>query len=101
MPESEWPFADPPDTACFTTTHVLDGSHEIHHVTHHAEDGAWNFLPPLIWEDSTMRVVGLSTIAELDETVLEVADLPFGWRASRARRGASWVRTINPETRDS
>jgi hypothetical protein len=37
-------------------------------------------------------VVGLGTMVRHDRTILELADLPLGWVATRKGPGEGWVR---------
>ncbi len=93
-----WPFTDPPNVAVFTSTRILDGDDWIHYVTHDEEDGAWQFHPysgPTPEVDA--RVVSLELITQLDERILELADLPLGWHAWRDQRGAPWQRSKKDE----
>jgi hypothetical protein len=89
---SHWPFADAPNTASITTIRVLEGQAPILLVTHDGDDGGWQFLCGTTDDPSDGRVVGLGRMYARDPTLGEVADLPEGWRASRERVGAPWIR---------
>ncbi|HEX3197180.1 MAG TPA: hypothetical protein VHR39_06435 [Propionibacteriaceae bacterium] len=86
-----WPFADAPNTASITTCQVLDGA-PILLVTHDADDGSWQFLCGTTDDPADGRVVGLGQMCKRDATLTELADLPEGWRASRAAPGLPWQR---------
>lgn len=43
FPQSEWPFADPTNTAAIITTRVLHEGYPILQVTHD-DDGDWQIL---------------------------------------------------------
>jgi hypothetical protein len=88
----DWPFEDRPNTAALTTSDVLGANAPILQVTHDADDGSWQFLPGGIVNPSDARVVGLGEICRRDPSLLELADLPEGWRAWRERVGAKWQR---------
>jgi hypothetical protein len=88
-----WPFPDPPNTAVFTTVHVLERRSPITIVTHDADDGGWQFLCGTTNADADARVVGLGRVLDLDPTVAELADLPFGWRAWRGKPKEPWQRS--------
>jgi hypothetical protein len=88
----DWPFEDPPNTAALTTSHVLEANAPILLVTHDADDGSWQFLPGRAVSTSEARVVGLGEICVRDPSLLELADLPEGWRAWRERVGTEWQR---------
>ena len=87
-----WAFEDPPNTAALTTSDVLEANAPILLVTHDADDGTWQFLPGRAVSTSEGRVVGLGEICGRDPSLLELADLPEGWRAWRERVGAEWQR---------
>ena len=86
-----WPFSDTPNTASITTRQVLEGA-PILLVTHDAEDGGWQFLCGTTEDPGDARVVGLGQMYRRDATLGDLADLPEGWRASRAAAGQSWKR---------
>lgn len=92
----EWPFADPPNVATYTTVKVLDEGHPILLVTHDEDDGAWQFLCGTTNEPTDGRIVGLDCIVQKDPSVLELADLPLGWRASRESPEDPWQREPAP-----
>ena len=86
-----WPFPDAPNTASITTRQVLEGA-PILLVTHDADDGAWQFLCGTTDDPADGRIVGLGRMYRRDLTLGELADLPEGWRASRASVGLPWHR---------
>lgn len=86
-----WPFDDSPNTASITTRQVLEGA-PILLVTHDADDGSWQFLCGTTDDPADARVAGLGQIYRRDATLGELADLPEGWRASRAAAGLPWHR---------
>ena len=90
--KSSWPFAEPEHVAVFTTRHILDGEAPILHITHDADDGAWQFLPGFGVCTDDARVVSLRSILSLDATLAELADLPLGWQAVRATKSEPWRR---------
>jgi hypothetical protein len=90
--EEDWPFDDPPNVAVITTRQVTERRAPILYVSHHADDGGWQFhtgAPP-VEEDA--RVVALREIWRLDPSVGELADLPLGWQAWRDTVLGSWRR---------
>ena len=89
----DWPFADPPDVAVFTTRAILEDGAWIASVSHDAEDGAWQFhdAGPGSADMAEARVVSLRQIAKRDPTVRDTLDLPPGGRASRDAPGSPWV----------
>jgi hypothetical protein len=95
MPDTnhDWPFADPPNTAVFTSRDIVDGQDWVHYVMHDDEDGAWQFHPasgPLVEGDTV--VDGLKTMLSIEPRIRDLADLPLGWHAWRDDRNAQWKR---------
>ena len=86
-----WPFDDAPNPASITTRQVLDGA-PILLVTHDADDGSWQFLCGTTDDPADARVVGLGDMYKRDPTLAALADLPEGWRASRASATLPWQR---------
>jgi hypothetical protein len=89
--KSAWPFLDAKDCAVFTTHRVLDEGDPILCVVHD-EDGDWQFLGSDANDSGDARVVSLQDIVENHPSVIELADLPTGWRAIRGGPGESWRR---------
>jgi hypothetical protein len=87
----EWLFDDPPNVAVITTASILEGA-VILYVSHDAEDGGWQFH---IGEDINVddaKVIALRRIVEIDNSVIQLADLPLGWFATRSSLDAIWQR---------
>jgi hypothetical protein len=72
---------------------VLDGSESILLVSHDADDHGWQFIGTSEASMADAMLVALEEIVEIDPTVLEIADLPPGWRAIRERVGGAWLRS--------
>jgi hypothetical protein len=88
-----WPFADPPNTAVFTTRAISLGLEAICWVSHDEDDGAWQFHSGTESPQSDeAAVVALRTIMHRDPSIAALSDLPEGWCASRADRDGQWVR---------
>lgn len=87
-----WPFDQPPNCATFTTRHVIHDDKPITRVVHDESDHGWQFLSDEGANMDVALLVGLSEIVAHDRTVLDVADLPPGWVATRTRVGANWTR---------
>ena len=85
-----WPFADPPDRRVYTTRFVVDNDFPIL-VVSHDPDGEWEFLCGTTDKPKDAREILLGEVVDLDERLLEVADLPVGWRALRADPGGPWM----------
>lgn len=88
---SDWLFDDPPNVAVLTTHHVLEGE-TILYVSHDEKDGAWQFHTGETISKSNAKVVALKRIVELDRSVMQLADLPLGWVATRSEAGVVWQR---------
>lgn len=73
---------------------VLDGAEPIL-LAVHDDDHEWQFIGTTDASVGDGRVVCLREIVNLDPTVLEVANLPPGWRAEREAVGEPWRRTIS------
>jgi hypothetical protein len=96
MADADWPFDQPPRTAVITLRPIVFEGAPILHVAHDEDDHGWQFLG---WEDADVdqaAVVALEEIVKLDSSVLEVADLPPGWRAWRRSKSAPWTRERRP-----
>jgi len=89
---SGWPFDAPRNAAAVTVTQVMDGFHPILLVCHDADDGGWQFLTGENVSMADALLVSLGSVVERDPTVADLADLPEGWKATRADPGADWVR---------
>jgi hypothetical protein len=85
-----WPFKDPPDRRVYTTRFVVEQGFPIL-VVSHDPDGEWEFLCGTTDKPKDAREVLLGEAVELDERLLEVSDLPVGWRALRSDPGAPWI----------
>lgn len=97
--DDSWRFDDPPNVAVFTTRAVVQGGQPILLVTHDEEDGAWQFHSGAEASVEEALVVSLRTIAKLDPSIEELADLPYGWIARRANATSPWTRS--PRSRDA
>ena len=91
-----WPFDDPPNVAVITTHRIIRGGYPILYVAHDDEDGDWQFLDGLDFTVDDGSVVSLRSIVNRDQTVLELADLPYGWYAERPDVNTAWVRGKMP-----
>lgn len=90
-----WPFDQPPNCASYTTSHVIRQGLPITHVYHDADDHGWQFHYPGEKTTADIMIVSLKEIYFRDPTVLEIADLPPGWRAIREDINKPWKREEN------
>ena len=93
--QNNWPFEAAKNTAVFTSRFVLENDHPILHVTHDADDGAWQFHSGDVVKQSDARIIALSEALDIDPSLRDLADLPEGWKATREDRRVSWKRSPN------
>lgn len=84
-------FADSLNTAVFTTRFVLDFCSPILYVHHYAEDGAWSFFGAEDCEEKDLRIISLEEAIEIDNSLLTITDLAFGWYAYRENKDSKWI----------
>lgn len=92
---ADWQFDGAPNTACLTTSFVLDGSPILR--VYHDYDGGWQFhgSPDHPATTDVARLVSLGSMIARDISLSELHDLPFGWRASRVTVASPWIREKN------
>jgi hypothetical protein len=90
-----WPFDQGPNVAAVTCRTILGGA-PILVVIHYSDDHSWAFMDGVTWETEEGALVAMKEIVRLDPTVVEVADLPPGWRARRTSVGSPWARSVAP-----
>ena len=72
-----FPFAERRDTFAFTCTHILDGEGEIRLVTHHFDDGSYEFLCGEEGHAAAHAVIiTIGELLDLDPSIALVSDLP-------------------------
>lgn len=84
-------FSDSLNTAVFTTRYILENGNPILSVYHYAEDGAWQFSGKEECVDTDFRVISLEEMINLDNTILEVSDLPLRYWANRKNKKDKWI----------
>ncbi|MBS0659581.1 MAG: DUF2314 domain-containing protein [Verrucomicrobia bacterium] len=94
-PIDPWPFDQPPHCASFTTRQVLADDEPILFVSHDADDHGWQFIGSSA-EEEDCRLVCLESMVRRDPSVLELADLPPGWHATRPSPSSPWKRQLSP-----
>lgn len=95
-PESslfDWKFADGPHTRVFLSETVHQGTEPVTYVSHEEEDGAWQFLGDSMSDDGGPVISCFHHPVDNDPGLSELADLPQGWRAKRAKPGDPWMRS--------
>jgi uncharacterized protein DUF4262 len=88
-----WKFPDDPHTQAFLSETVHNGTEPVTYVSHDVEDGAWQFLGDSMADGGGPVLCFLHHPIDNDASLAELADLPLGWYAERARVGEPWVRT--------
>jgi len=91
----EWQFEDSPNTVSLTTTFVLDGSPILR--VYHDYDGGWQFHGSADHPATAdvAKLVALETMIGRDNSLAELYDLPYGWRATRPAADKPWRREKN------
>jgi hypothetical protein len=86
-------FKDNLNTAVFTTTFVVLDRKEITCVIHEIEDGFWQFFSNDKFDhyEDVAMIISLEEIIEIDKTVLDIADLPLGYIATRPSSKDKWM----------
>ncbi|HLJ90615.1 MAG TPA: DUF4262 domain-containing protein [Candidatus Angelobacter sp.] len=92
-----WKFPDPPHTRVFLSETVHNGTEPVTYVSHDAEDGAWQFLGDSMSDGGGPVISCFHHPVDSDPSLGELADLPLGWYAERAKVGEPWIRKENPQ----
>jgi len=89
-PADDWPFEEPPDAVVVTLDRIVQGEAPI--LLAARDDDGWQFLDGehVFEEDGAVLLLG--EIVQLDPTLLQLADLPVGWHATRPTVAAPWSR---------
>lgn len=88
--EVRWPFDEPEATPVVAARAVLRGQAATR-VLRHAEDGAWTFLDASTARPEELTVSTLGELAAIDASLLDLATLPPGGRATRGGAEAPWT----------
>jgi hypothetical protein len=94
-----WTFSDSVTKGVFTTRQVLEGLHPVLDV-YHSPDGDWQFLCGTTLAEEDLKLVCFGCMIERDSSLLELADLPISWCASRTSQGGPWTRERHDERKD-
>jgi hypothetical protein len=84
-------FADALNTAVFTTKFVLNFDSPILYVYHYKEDGAWQFSGFEECVEEDYRIISLEEMINIDSSILNIADLSFGYYALRKSKVSEWI----------
>jgi hypothetical protein len=97
--DAAWLFEDAPNLACFTVKSIMNGTAPILLVFHDEDDGAWQMLPGGGADVSEAMIVGLKQLVQTDESLVELANLPLGWRHDLNQPASMKAGAIHPATR--
>lgn len=79
------------NTAIITTKYVLEKNSPVLYVFHYDSDGAWSFSGYEDCMEGDYRVISLEEMINLDKSILEIADMPYGYCAKRTDKNSSWI----------
>src|SRR5688572_13161208 len=96
----DWPFHDPPNVFAFTTGPVLEDGHAILYGLHDDIEEGWHFTCGTRTVRQDPRIVTLQVLYQMDPSIGELADLPYGWCASRIDQNARWQRAQRPKAEE-
>ncbi len=99
--DQNWPFDQGPRVATVTTRQVLEEGFPILLAAHYSDEEDWAFTCGTTNESKDLRLVAMEEVLAIDPTIVEIADLPIGWSASRSHVGAKWVRYEDPDVPDA
>jgi len=96
-----WKFPDPPHTRVFLSETVHQCKEPVTYVSHDEEDGAWQFLGYSMSDGGGPVISCFHHPIDNDPSLSELADLPLGWWAERAKPGEPWVRRKHEDVESS
>lgn len=92
FPPDNWPFAEPVNTAAYSTKQVLSRTSPVL-VVYHDHEGDWQFLHSEDPEEDDCVLVCLGCAFQLAPAVAELASLPSGWVSVRTTEQDPWAST--------
>jgi hypothetical protein len=84
-----WLFDQAPNVACIAHRSVMIGK-PVLVVTHYEDDHSWAFLDGGQFDPADAMVVAMSEVVDRHPDLVEIANLPPGWSASRASVSQPW-----------
>ncbi len=87
----EFPFYDSPNTASIICCHIAEDKKPILYVSHDEDDGMWQFLCGEAHTTTEARLVSLKYVFDLDNSVGELKDMPYGCYATRKTPENNWI----------
>jgi hypothetical protein len=82
----------PLDPVVVTTESIASGRSAVLLVIHEEGHGGWQLHDRSEIAGERPHVLPKEGVLRLDPTLAEITDLPVGWKAERARKGAPWIR---------
>jgi hypothetical protein len=96
MADADWPFDQPRNGATITLRSIVLEGAPILYVSHDAADHGWQFPDGKPIDMANAALVGLGEIVSHDPSVLQLADMPPGWSATRETKDSPWIR-VQPD----
>jgi len=97
MTTPDWPFDQERNVATVVSRGVIFENRPVLLVVHYSDDHSWGFFDGEPFGPEDAALVSMANAVGLDRSLMEVADLPPGWRARRDHVGGEWTREIDPE----
>lgn len=95
--DTSWHFDQGPRVAAVTTRQVLEDGFPILRVVHYSDDEDWAFTCGTTDDIADARLIAMEEALAIDPSIVDIADLPIGWGASRSELGGTWVRYELPD----
>lgn len=95
MEDPKWLFEDEKNVVTITTKNIMEKVNAILYVSHDEEDGMWQFHDGYDVSKEDGWIVSLEEIVDIDNTVMELHDLPLGWIAWRDNKDSAWNRRLD------
>ncbi len=91
MSESNNNIIDVEQTACITCNHILENNAAVLFVSRDDDDEmCWQFLCGGEHEAEDARIISLQQIIDIDNSLLQLLNIPVGSSASRNNINAEW-----------
>ena len=86
----KFPFDDTPNTMAIICSHILENGENILCVSRDEDDGMWQFLCGNSHEITDAKLVALEEVFALDNSISKIADMPYGYIATRKNVNSEW-----------
>jgi len=86
----KWTFDQAENVACFTLQQIINDGAPILFVVHDEHDHGWQFLTGKNVTPDDAMIVSMREIVDHDRSLLEIGDMPPGYRATRVAVGEPW-----------